>query len=52
MNNGVMLDIMKQVQSEIGECNFNEEMADLHLCLIGQLHTKDVANDYWNEVKN
>ena len=27
-------------------------MADMHLCLIGQLHTKDVAKDYWHEVKN
>ena len=52
MNNGVMLDMMKQVQCEIGECHFDEEMSDMHLCLIGQLHTKDVAKDYWNEVKN
>ena len=52
MNDGVMLDMMKQVQSEIGECNFDEEMADMHLCLIGQLHTKDIAKDYWHEVKN
>ena len=44
--------VMKQVQCEIGECHFDEEMADLHLCLIGQLHTKDVAKDYWHEVKN
>lgn len=52
MNDGVMLDMMKQVQCEIGECHFDEEMADLHLCLIGQLHTKDAAKDYWHEVKN
>ena len=43
MNDGVMLDMMKQVQSEIGECHFDEEMADLHLCLIGQLHTKEIG---------
>lgn len=52
MNDSVMLDMMKQVQSEIGDCHFDEEMTDMHLCLIGQLHTKDVAKDYWNEVKN
>ena len=52
MNNGVMLDMMKQVQCEIDECHFDEEMSDMHLCLIGQLHTKDVSKDYWNEVKN
>ena len=52
MNYGVMLDMMKQVQSEIGEFHFDEEMADMHLCLIGQLHTKDIAKDYCHEVKN
>lgn len=48
MNDSVMLDMMKQVQGEIGACHYNEEMADMHLCLIGQLHTKDVAKDYWH----
>ena len=52
MNDSVMLDMMKQVQGEIGEFHFDEEMADMHLCLIGQLHTKDIAKDYWHEVKN
>lgn len=52
MNDSVMLDMMKQVQGEIGSCHYDEEMADMHLCLIGQLHTKDVAKDYWHEVKN
>lgn len=50
--NVVMLDMMKQVQCEIGECHFDEEMADIHLCLINQLRTKDVAKDYWHEVNN
>lgn len=52
MNDSVMLDMMKQVKGEIGACHYDEEMADMHLCLIGQLHTKDVAKDYWHEVKN
>jgi hypothetical protein len=52
MNDSVMLDMMKQVQGEVAKCHYDEEMADLHLCLIGQLHTKDVAKDYWHEVKN
>ena len=52
MNDSVLLDMMKQVQGEIGDCHFDEEMADIHLCIINQLHTKDVAKDYWNEVKN
>ncbi len=52
MNDSVMLDMMKQIKGEIGACHYNEDMADMHLCLIGQLHTKDVAKDYWHEVKN
>ena len=52
MNNSAMLEMMKQIQGELSCCNYDEEMADMHLCLIGQLHTKDVANDYWHEVKN
>ena len=52
MNESVLLDMMKQVQGEIGECHFDEEMSDLHLCIIGQLHTKDFAKDYWHDVKN
>ena len=52
MNDSVMLDMMKQVHGEVAECHYDEEMSDLHLCLIGQLHTKDFAKDYWHEVKN
>ena len=52
MNNGVMLYMMKQVQGEIGECDFDEGVADIHLCIIDQFHTKDVAKDYLHEVKN
>ena len=52
MNDSVMLDMMKQVKGEIGACHYDEEMADVHLCLIDQLHTKDVVKDYWHEVKN
>ena len=52
MKDSVILDMMKQVNGEIGACHYDEEMADMHLCLIGQLHTKDIAKDYWHEVKN
>lgn len=52
MNDSVMLDMIKQIKGEIGACHYDEEMADMHLCLIEQLHTKDVAKDYWHEVKN
>lgn len=52
MNDGTMLETMKQVQSEIGACHYDEEMADLYLCLVKQLPTKDVAKDYWHQVEN
>lgn len=52
MNNSTMLYMMKQIQGEISDGHYDNEMADMHLCLIGQLHTKDVAKDYWHEVKN
>lgn len=52
MNDGCALEMMKQVQSEAGACHYDEEMADMHLCLIGQLCSKDAAKDYWHEVKN
>lgn len=40
MNNSAMLEMMKQIQGEVSGCNYDEEMADMHLCLIGQLHNK------------
>lgn len=49
MSNGCMLEMLKSLQSEISSCNYDEETADLHLCLIKQLHTKDVAKDFWRE---
>ena len=52
MNNETMLDALKQVKGEFSDCNYDEEMARLHLCLIGQLDTIDQAKDYWNEVNN
>lgn len=52
MNDSCTLEMMKQVQGEIGACHYDEEMAKIHLCLIGQLHTADVAKDYWHEFDN
>lgn len=34
MNDSVMLDMMKQIKGEIGACHYNEDMADMHLCLM------------------
>lgn len=49
MSDGCMLEMLKSLQSEISSCNYDKETADLHLCLIKQLHTKDVAKDFWRE---
>lgn len=49
MNDGCLLEMLKSLQGEISTCNYDEETADLHLCLINQLHTKDVAKDYWSD---
>lgn len=43
---------MKQVQGEVDDCHYDEEMAKMHLCLIGNLHGMDVAKDYFHEVKD
>lgn len=52
MNNGTMLEMLKQLKGEIDSCHYDEETADLHLCLIEQLHTKDVAKDYWHQASD
>lgn len=52
MNDSCALEMMKQVQGEIGSCHYDEEMARMHLCLIEQYHTADVAKDYWHEVES
>lgn len=52
MNNGTMLEMLKQLKGEIDSCHYDEETADLHLCLIEQLHAKDIAKDYWHQMSN
>ena len=52
MNDGTMLETMKQVQGEIGACHYDEEMAKMHLCLIGNIHCIDAAKDFFCKVKN
>lgn len=52
MNDSCMLGMLKQLQGEVSDCHYDEETADLHLCLIKQLHTKDVAKDFWYKINN
>lgn len=52
MNDACALEMYKEIKSEVSDCHYDDEMANLHLCLIGQLHTADVAKDYWHEVKS
>lgn len=48
-DDAITLETMMQIQSELDSCCFDEEMAKIHLQLIGQLYTMDVAKDYWIE---
>lgn len=43
-----LLSIMKSLKTEVEDGCYNEEMADLHLSIIGQLENKDIAKDYFN----
>lgn len=46
------LDMMKKIKSEIGECCFSNEMARLHLGLIGKAHTIDDADKYLDQCQD
>ena len=52
MNDSCALEMMKQVQGEIGACHYDEEMAKMHLCLICNIHCIDAAKDFFCKVKN
>lgn len=52
MSDKVNLDNLLQLRGEVDSCNFDEDTAKLHLCIIGFPHAVDIAKDYWNKVKN
>lgn len=39
--------MMKQIQSEISGCHYDEPLSGFHLALIGRQCSKDVAMHYW-----
>ncbi len=48
-NSGRMLEMMKAIIGEVGECHYDEETSTMHLCLISQLYTIDDADRMWRE---
>lgn len=51
MNDRAMLENMKQLQGEIDSCNFDEDTARLHLCLIGQIDSMEAARVNFHKVQ-
>ena len=39
--------MLKQIQSEISGCHYDEPLSGLHLSLIGRLCSKEVQMNYW-----
>lgn len=52
MNNECLLETLKSIKSEIDFCHYDEDMAKLHLCLIGEMLSIEDAMDYWNKVED
>lgn len=52
MNNENLLETLKVIQSEIEGCHYDEDIARLHLSLIGKLSAIDEAKDFWNRINN
>lgn len=47
MNGKSRLLMLKQIQSEISGCHYDEPLSGLHLSLIGRLCSKEVPMHYW-----
>ncbi len=46
------LELMKNVASEITGCSYDEELSNMHLCLIGKIHTVAEADFMWKGENN
>ena len=51
MNDKVMLDNLMQLRGEVDSCNFDEDTAKLHLCLIGQIDCMEAARVNFHKVQ-
>lgn len=51
MNDKVMLDNLMQLRSEVDSCNFDEDTAKLHLCLIGKIDCMEAARVNFHKVQ-
>lgn len=47
MTGKARLEMMKSIQSELAGCHYDDELSSLHLAIIGDLCSKDVAMTYW-----
>lgn len=52
MSDRVLLDTLMQLRGEVGSCNFDEDTARLHLCIIGGLDCIDTAMTNFCKIKN
>lgn len=50
MNPASFLDMERQINSELGICHFDEDMALLYLKITNSVHCKEIALDYYIEV--
>lgn len=51
MNDRVMLDNLLQLRGEVDSCNFDEETAKLHLCIIGEIGCIESARVNFHKVQ-
>lgn len=51
MNDKVQLDNLLRLRGEIDSCNFDEETAKLHLCIIRKIDTMEAARVNFHKVK-
>lgn len=51
MNDKVMLDTLMQLRGEVDSCNFDEETAKLHLCLIDKIECVEAARVNFHKVQ-
>lgn len=51
MNDKVLLDTLMQLRGEVDSCNFDEETAKLHLCLIGKIECVEAARVNFHKVQ-
>lgn len=52
INAAALLDMEREINSELDDCHFNEDMALLYLKITNSIHCKESALDYYIEVSD